>query len=327
MQKAAAILVAMNKEQAKKILSHFKSEDVKSLMRASENIQDLSQETLDELIDEFEVECSRGPGLIDSSGSIQLLIEEALTPEQMASLQVGPEATEIALKKKTIWELLDKIDDKNMMEFLTEENRDVAGYILTRLPSKRSAALIGELPTDIRSGVVAGMITSRPPNSDAVIMLEKLLKNKFGRAIGASKSSGSQKMVAGMLNELDRDMTDSLFADLASVVKPNSLQSVKSMMFRFEDVVTLDKVARSTLFDQISTDVTTMALRGSDPETLEAVLSALGQRTRRMLEAELETASTADPEEIKEAQKEIANTVLNLASAGSISIPTAEPDA
>ncbi|MEP5180143.1 MAG: FliG C-terminal domain-containing protein [Rhizobiaceae bacterium] len=327
MQKAAAILVAMDKEQATKILSHFKPEDVKSLMLASENIQDVSQEALNELVDEFELECSRGPGLVDSSSTIQSLIEEALTPEQMASLQEGPDATEIALKKKTIWELMDKIDEKNLIEFLSSENREVAGYILTKLPAKRAAGLIGQLSTEVRSGVVAGMITTRPPNGDAVQMLETLLKEKFGRAISAGKSSGSQKMVAGMLNELDRDMTETLFADLVDVVKPNSLQSVKSMMFRFEDIITLDKVARSTLFDQIATDVTTMALRDAEPELIEAVLASLGQRTRRMLEAELETASSATPEDIKDAQKEIASTVLNLASAGSISIPTPEPEA
>ena len=317
----------MNKEQASKILGHFKPEDVKSLMLASENIQDVSQETLDELVDEFEQECSRGPGLVDSSSTIQTLIEEALTPEQMASLQQGPEATEIALKKKSIWELMDKVDEKNLIEFLSGENKEIAGYVLTRLPYKRSAALIGQLPAEVRSGVVAGMITTRPPNPEAVKMLEGLLKETFGRAISAGKSSGSQRMVAGMLNELDRDLTDSLFADLANVVKPNSLQSVKSMMFRFEDVASLDKVARSTLFDQISTDVTTLALRNADPELIEAVLSSLGQRTRRMLEAELETASSASAEEIQDAQKEIASTVLNLASAGSITIPTPEAEA
>ena len=43
-----------------------------------------------------------------------------------------------------------------------------------------------------------------------------------------------------------------------------------------------------------------------------------------MLEAELETASSASAEEIKDAQKEIASTVLNLASAGAITIPEPE---
>ena len=133
-------------------------------------------------------------------------------------------------------------------------------------------------------------------------------------------------MVAGMLNELDRDMTDSLFADLADVVKPNSLQSVKSMMFRFEDIISLDKAARSIVFDQVSTDATTLALRGAEPDLIESVLSCLGQRTRRMLEAELETASSASGEDIKEAQKQIAGTVLDLASAGTITIPAPDTD-
>ena len=96
------------------------------------------------------------------------------------------------------------------------------------------------------------------------------------------------------------------------------------MMFRFEDIISLDKASRSALFDQVSTEVTTLALRKAEPDLIEAVLAALGQRTRRMLEAELETASSASAEEIKDAQKEIASTVLNLASAGAITIPEPE---
>lgn len=317
----------MNKEQAAKILSHFRPEDVKSLILASENLQDLAQETLDELVDEFEQECSRGPGLVDSSSAIQNLIEEALTPEQMASLQEGPNAAEMALKKKSIWELMDKIDDKGLIDFFSTENSDVAGYVLTRLPSKRAASLIAEIPPEIRSGVVAGMITTRPANTDAVDMLEELLKSRFGRAISAGKSSGTQRMVAGMLNELDRDMTDSLFEDLANVVQPTSLKTVKSLMFRFEDLVALDKAALATLFDQVATDVTTLALRKAEPDLIEAVLTALGARTRRMLEAELAIPNSASPDDIKDAQKSIASTVLNLASAGSITIPSPEEEA
>ena len=323
-QKAAAILAAMSKEQATKILSHFKPEDVKALIIASENLQDVSQDTLDELVDEFEMECSRGSGLVDSSSTIQSLIEEALTPEQMAALQEGPQATEMALKKKSIWELMDKVSDKGLIEFLSGENLDVSGYVLTRIPAKRAASIIRELSSDVRPGIVAGMITNRPANADAIEMLEELLKNRFGRAISAGKSSGSQRLVAGMLNELDRDLPDSLFADLAEVVKPGSLQSGKSMMFRFEDILSLDKASRSALFDQVSTELTTLALRKAEPDLIEAVLAALGQRTRRMLEAELETASSASAEEIKDAQKEIASTVLNLASAGAITIPEPE---
>ena len=72
--------------------------DVKALMLASEQMEDVSQETLDALVDEFEEECSRGPGLVDSSATLQNLIEESVTPEQRAFLEEGPQATEIALK-------------------------------------------------------------------------------------------------------------------------------------------------------------------------------------------------------------------------------------
>jgi len=324
-QKAAAILVAMNKEQAKKILNQFDPKDIRALMLASQGLKRVTQDVLDTLVDEFENECSRGGEFLDSSDSIQSLIEESLTPEQVTELTVGPEAAQIALSKVPIWELLENVDEDKLIQFLIEENLDVAGYMLTRLPPKKAAALIGKLESGPRQGIVARMITSRPAIPEAVEMLEELVKDEFGRAIGVKKSSGSQRLVAGMLNELDRDLTERLFEDLAGVVKPTNLRSVRSLMFRFEDIVSLESAARSTIFDQLSTDLTTMALRNADPELIESVLSALGQRTRRMLEAELDTESSATAEDIKDAQKEIASKVLSLASEGVITIPT--PDA
>jgi len=325
-QKAAVILVAMDKEHAAKLVSHFKPEDVRALMLASEGLNNVPQEVLDSLVDEFEQELSKGVGLLDSSGAIQSLVEEALTPEQLDELTVGPEAAKLALTKQTIWELLEKVDIDKLQQFIIKENSDAAGYILTKLPPKNSAAIIGNLDTDQRRAIVASMITTRPAIPEAVEMLEELVKNEFSRAIGANKATGSQKLVAGMLNELESDQVENLFEELADVVQPTNLQSVKSLMFRFEEILSLDQVARSTIFDQVSTELTTLALRDAEPDLIEAVLSSLGQRTRRMLEAELDTGSPATPEEVKDAQKQIASTVLSLASQGSISIPNPDAD-
>ena len=66
----------------------------------------------------------------------------------------------------------------------------------------------------------------------------------------------------------------------------------------------------------------TLALRGADAEMTESVLSALGARARRMIEAEL----TADPgnvsaADVARARKEIASTAIRLSSQGIITLP------
>ena len=49
----------------------------------------------------------------------------------------------------------------------------------------------------------------------------------------------------------------------------------------------LTQKARVALFDSISTELVTLALRNAPPALTEAVLSSIGARSRRMIESEL----------------------------------------
>ena len=155
-------------------------------------------------------------------------------------------------------------------------------------------------------------------------MIEKVVTDRFSRAISAKTDKGGHKRVAGMLNELDQEMSENLFTQLEAVVPEEQLRSVKSMMFRFEDLTCLDKTDLAKVFDAVPTELTTLALRGANDLLKTAVLESLGQRTARMMEADLQTPSNATEEEIKTAQKQIASQVLMLSSDGTITIPEAD---
>ena len=323
-QKAAAIIAALSQEQAANLLKHFSSQEVRALMQASEALEHVSETLLRDITEEFTSKVAEQAGPFAGRNDFHSFIEGALTPEQLAALSEGPDAAKMALKKKSIWELLESIDNEQLMTFIQSESPFIAAHVLTRLASKKSAEIIGELENANREQIVAAMITTRPVVSDASAMVEELITEHFARLIGKSGGAGTQKLVAGMLNELAPEVSDELLERLSGVVEAQSLQSVKSMMFRFGDIAGLEPAARSTLFDQVPTEVTTLALRDADEQTIEMVLSSLGQRTRRMLESELKTESPASAEDIKGAKKEIASTVLRLSGEGLLNIP--QPD-
>ncbi len=319
--KAAVLLLAMSKETAGKMLSHFSPDNIRALILASEESLNISDDELNAFIDEFETECQTNTGLELSSNAIQSMVEETLSPEEITALAEGPKAAQIALKKQSIWQLLERVEDSELIKYLIAENTQVAGYILTQLPSKTTAKIIESLKNDNRREIVAAMITTRKANPEAAQILENIVTEEFSRLIGCAEEKGSQHLVAGVLNELDPELSDSLFTELADIVEAKNLNSVKTLMFRFGDIITLDDQARSTLLDQVPIETLTLALRDSSPELMDKILSSLGQRTSRMLESELKTPTNAQPEEIKKAQKEIASTVLQLASSGSLKIP------
>jgi len=323
-QKAATILLVMGKERAAKVIAQCDADEIRSLMAASNTLKHIEEEQLEALVAEFEKACNSNSGMLETSGSLQDIIDEALTPEQKEALSVGPGAAEMALRSTSIWDLMDQISQDDLIEFLLTENQQISAFILSNLPSKKSAEIVGLLEPEIRQGILASMITSRTAIPEAVNMIEDVLKERFSRSIGVKADSGGSKRLAGMFNELDSDLSDNLFEELAEVVKPQNLQKVKSLMFRFEDIPTLDKTDIAKIVDEVDQETMTNALRDAQPLILDLILGSMGQRTRRMMESELSSPTTIPPETIKAARKSVSSAVLGLASLGVITIPEAD---
>ena len=107
---------------------------------------------------------------------------------------------------------------------------------------------------------------------------------------------------------------------------PKDAAIVKGMLFSFNDLPRLSERARALLFDRASIDIVVMALRGTDAEFRDTVLSSMPSRGRRLVEGELSSGANAPPRDITKARKAIADIVLGMASRNEIELggPPAE---
>ncbi|MCC6205481.1 MAG: flagellar motor switch protein FliG, partial [Hyphomicrobiales bacterium] len=100
---------------------------------------------------------------------------------------------------------------------------------------------------------------------------------------------------------------------------------IRAKLFAFEDVERLTQKSRVALFDGLSTELVTLALRNAEPALAEAILSSIGARSRRMIESELAMGSDGiQSVDILRARRTIASTAIRLAGEGTIELPTAE---
>ena len=82
--------------------------------------------------------------------------------------------------------------------------------------------------------------------------------------------------------------------DLEAAGTPD-LDGVRARLFAFDDLPLLTQKARVLLFDGLSTELVTLALaRRAARHLTESVLSAIGARSRRMIESELGQGSEGD---------------------------------
>jgi flagellar motor switch protein FliG len=322
-QKAATILVALGKPRASQLLKYFKDDEKRALIHAAKSLTAIEQADLDKLVKEFEAEFTRGAGLIDSSEIMEEILTEALTPEEVVSLSSPAPASPALPVPPSAWEMLEDADPAKIILFLAGENLQAGACILSRLSSEKSASVIAGLDRTARSAILTRMISMGAVLPAAAEVLEKRLKDIFGvQEKGDSKAGQAQ--VANILNQLDKAATEEVMSDLTTSMESERVSAVRSMLFRFEDIVRLEDSARAAVFDQVPANILTLALRDASPEILETALSAIGQRTRRMIENDLKTPAGGKPQDILDAQRKIVSMILRLSSEGRIALPSTD---
>ncbi len=136
-------------------------------------------------------------------------------------------------------------------------------------------------------------------------------------------SAGSIK-IAEVMNELEKTQVDTLLASLESI-STEAVKKVRPKIFLFDDVLGMPQRSRVQLFNDVSSDIITMALRGSGMELRESVLAAIGARQRRMIESDLAAGDAGiNPRDIAIARRSITQEAIRLAASGQIELKERE---
>jgi flagellar motor switch protein FliG len=326
-QKAAAILVAMGKPSASRLLKFFKQEELKALVEGARLLRTISQADLEKIVAEFEAEFTEGAGLLDSGDRMDTIINESLTPEEVNALMGGEPQNQAPEGPPPVWPEIEKLDPVRLGAFLTEEHPQTAALVLSKLSPSAAANALLTLDKDVRNEIVKRMMATAVIPEVATAIIEEQLRARLLTASAMRDTSAGQIRVASVLNELDKDKLDEVMQDLERAGAAD-IQALRSRLFAFEDVIQLTQKARVALFDSVSTELITLALRNAPPALTEAVLSSIGARARRMIESELsqgsEGISNAD---IVRARKAIAAAAIRMAREGAFELPSAQSTA
>jgi flagellar motor switch protein FliG len=322
-QKAAAILVAMGKPSASRLLKFFKQEELRALVEAARMLRTIPQSELEKIVAEFEAEFAEGVGLLDSADTMQSMLNESLSQEEMDALMGVQKAEDPADQPEPVWPQVEKLDPARLGAFLAAEHPQTAAVVLAKLAPQAAANVLLTLEKPARGEIIKRMMTMASVPEAAVKIVEDQIRARVLVESNAKDTSAGQVRVANVLNELDKEKLDEVMQDLEAAGAAD-IDAIRARLFAFEDIVLLTQKARVILFDGISTELVTLALRDAPQPMQEAVLSAIGARSRRMIEAELSTESNASAEDIGRARKSIASTAIRLAGEGAFELPSTQ---
>lgn len=136
--KAAAVLLAMGKGVAGKLLKFFTQHELQMIISSAQTLRVIPPDELAQIVAEFEDLFTEGTGLMDNAKAIESILEEGLTPEEVDSL-LGRRAAFQAYEA-SIWDRLQEAEPEFVGKFLLREHPQTIAYILSMLPSSSAKA-------------------------------------------------------------------------------------------------------------------------------------------------------------------------------------------
>lgn len=311
-EKVAILLLALGKTRAAKLLQRFDAEDLRLLSRSVTELRPVSSRDLEALVEEFAQRFSSGVNFVGTANEFKDLLAGILPEDEPPSPVIEPEEEKTG---ESVWEKLSRSKVDVLRAFLLKEHPQAVAFILSRIDSEAAAKAVASFPADYRAGLLCRMLGIRKVPDEVLDVVEATL----AKELVASTGSASRAGIADILNRLDKKQSEAVLQSLAEV-RPEDAKALKSLLFAFEDLADLPPAARTAVLDQVPIERLVMALKGTDAVFQAAILSALASRSRRMVEAELQSNGSAPARDVAEARRAIVATVLRMIAKGDIQV-------
>jgi flagellar motor switch protein FliG len=320
--KVAALLLAMGKPVAGRLLKHFDPLELRLIIRSASELGAVSTPVLEALVEEFSSHFSNGLDLLGNAGEAEQLLNGAFPPEQVADIL----SDVLGSSNSSMWEKLAGVPEGVFAGYLLKEHPQTAALVLSKLAPNFAAKISAQFPRDFRNHAMRRMMALEPVQEATLRSIEDVLQEDLLNATARISGANPHSRMANIINQLDPEQMEDVLQSL-TLARPEEAEKLKKLLFSFDDMLKLSVKARSTLFDKIPTERVVMALRGSEAGFRDSVLSSLTSRARRLVESELDDGTVVSPKEIAKARRAIADLVLEMVQRNEIEISPVEADA
>ena len=314
-EKVAALLLALDKPIAGRLLKRLDSLELRQVTRAASELGAVNPATVERLIADFEEQFSAGAELVGSAGEAENLLAGALPPEEASEIL----SDVLGNSNKAMWERLSAAPEGALASYLAKEHPQTFAFVLSKLSSGTAAKIMGQTPRDLRNGLMRRMLSPRAVMDPTMRLLERTLHEDLLLNVARNTGADTHSKIADIINKMEREQIEDVLQSLAED-RPKDAETLRGLLFTFEDIAKLSDRARTAVFDKVPADRVILALKGTDPAFRELILSSMGARARRMLENELNTGGPAQQRDVMKARRAIADMVLDMAERSEIEI-------
>ncbi len=324
-EKVAVLLLALDRAVSSQLLHYFEPGEVEHIRKAADNLEPITQKDLDLLVEEFAGQFAGGMNFVGTPTEVHNLLNTALGEPEPGAEAEAETAEDTEAVTVPVWQRLLEVPEEQLLEFLTCEHPQLAAVVISKLDSERSSKIITQMPPDISADIMRRMVRMTELELEPMQLVENYIEEFLAENTDDGSSTQAHARIADMINRMSGEERQRVINSLSEVA-PDDAQSIRRMLFSFNDIIKLSEMDCQILFGSVATDVLVTALSSVEKDLKEKILSALSARNRRMVEAELNGGNSPKEADVLEAQFKIASTALDLMREEKISIQDGEAE-
>ena len=314
-QKAATVIISLGSETAAQVYKHLSEEEIEKLTYEIAKIQKLGSEDVEEILNDFYALCLTQK--VVTEGGVNYarnVLEKAFGNQVAASLL---DRVTKSLKTKA-FEFIRKVDYKNLMTTIQNENAQTIALVLSYARSDQASTIISELPKETRIDVVERIAKMDRTSPEIVAQVEKILERKLSAMTSMDfMEVGGINYIADVMNQIDRSSEKYIFDELYKR-DAKLADEIRKKMFIFEDIIMLDSMAIQTFLREVDSKDLVVALKGSTAEVTEVIFQNMSQRMGETIKSDMEYLRNVRMRDVEEAQQRIVGVIRKLEEEGEI---------
>jgi len=318
-RKAAILMIMIGADASSAILRALEEDEVQTISREIARVQSLTPEDAEGVLEEFfQMTVAHDyviKGGIDYARKVLL---NAFGPEHAKRML---DRLMKHLSSETVsFDALQKTDPQQLAKFIHSEHPQTIALILSHLNPSQAAGLLSSLPAGIRSDVALRMASLDQISPEIVSKIASVIGAKL-KSVGelSRESYGGVHAVAEMCNRLDSNTTKEI-VDYIEQANPAIGETIRHLMFVFEDLLLLDVNAVKELLAKVDRKILTVALKGTSDQMKNHMLQAMSQRGAEMLREDMDALGPIKIKEVEAAQQQMIAVVRQLETDGVISL-------
>ncbi len=324
-QKAAILFITLGPEASSGILKKLPESDIQKITYEIANITSVTAEQREEILNEF-LQINKARDYIIEGGMdyAKQLLSKALGAQR--ANEILDKVSEATAQYRP-FSIARKADSKQLLNVITAEQPQTIALILCYLQADKAAQVMAELPEETQSEVAYRIATMNTTSPMVIKEIESVLESKLSSVVRTEMTSlGGVETLVGILNSVDRttekNITEGLEREDAELA-----DKVKSSMFVFEDVISLDDVSIQRILREVEASDLALALKGCSDEVANCIYRNQSKRAAASLKEDMEFLGPVRLMDVEKAQQGIVAIIRRLDEAGEIIISRGGEDA